>query len=98
MSNTRHTPGPWRVEDSDPPQITTNPALAGGARTIAEMRIVAYSDLRERAANARLIAAAPDLLAACKSAERHFVGMDIDTGTVMDLLHAAIAKAEGGAT
>lgn len=43
-------------------------------------------------ANAHLIAAAPDLLAACKLAERHHQGMHSEPGIA---LRAAIAKAEG---
>lgn len=49
-------------------------------------------DTAEALANRSLIAAAPDLLAACKLAERHHQGMHSEPGIA---LRAAIAKAEG---
>ena len=67
MSRSEHSPGPWR---------STKP---GGAVLDAKERVVAHVALRptvvpapreERVANARLIAAAPDLLKACAMAQR----------------------------
>lgn len=52
----------------------------------------------ERLANAALIAAAPDLLAACKGAATFRLTPEttyLNARAVMDLLDAAIAKAEG---
>lgn len=46
----------------------------------------------ERTANARLIAAAPALLAACRAAAEHFDGTDAPLGTV---LRDALKLAEG---
>jgi hypothetical protein len=54
----------------------------------------------ERVANARLIAAAPDLLAAAKdTVQRHdrFLPADKRTTDLVATLRTAIAKAEGGA-
>jgi hypothetical protein len=67
MNRSKHAPGPWRA---------TKP---GGAVFDAKERIVAQvvrrptvvpSPHEERVANARLIAAAPDLLNACGMAQR----------------------------
>jgi len=90
-----HTPGPWAVEEG-----------YDGSRTVAFMRspnrtvnVAATQDARPKGheattANARLIAAAPELLAACRAA------LDDDDdqplqGETRRLLERAIAKAEG---
>lgn len=53
-------------------------------------------DQETRGANARLIAAAPDLLAACKAALLKFNHNPLDKVSVAgDMLREAIAKAEG---
>jgi Asp/Glu/hydantoin racemase len=65
MTTTQHTPGPWTQGDDNPLSIygkytnvaTVHGTHATGARTEEEAR-----------ANARLIAAAPDLLAALQEA------------------------------
>jgi hypothetical protein len=65
--NTEHTPGPWTLEISDVPQ--TNKPFCGICG--ADGAGIVYATLRapgELIANARLIAAAPDLLAALRSA------------------------------
>ncbi len=88
MSTPSHTPGPWHVlnhsmqciiRSENFEETFTNIAVTPGLNGNAE-------------ANARLIAAAPDLLEACKSA--------LDEGddyVAMKKLKAAIAKAEGSA-
>lgn len=65
-----HTPGPWRIEGE---RLKT--AISGGHKHVA---MVNYFDCgrgdprsiskEEHEANARLIAAAPDLLEACEAA------------------------------
>lgn len=47
-------------------------------------------------ANAKLAAAAPDLLAACRAADK-FLDDTNQTGDVLDVIRAALSKAEGGA-
>jgi hypothetical protein len=48
-------------------------------------------------ANAKLIAAAPDLMDACTAARRALTfGKNVDWNIVCESLDAAIAKAEGG--
>lgn len=81
-----HTPGPWFLNSYMRHQIR-----ASGE---CEEHCVAYSypSSANSGANARLIAAAPDLLAACKQALGAFEhNWAIDWGD----LERAIAKAEG---
>ena len=61
----RHTPGPWRVERQNP-SPTTGEWMISGAKPgyLAEVRDCGSGDV---AANAKLIAAAPDLLAAIEA-------------------------------
>ena len=83
-----HTPGPWAVESfTDSYEVAVEESLV----TIAAVR--RFSG-RERA-NARLIAAAPELLEACRWVEQ--AQRDGDYMTAFRAVSAAIAKAEGGA-
>lgn len=88
-----HTPGPWRVGTSEDAIDTGEPG----------QEFVVHADLRtERgAANAALIAAAPDLLAACEEMVRTLVVSDskkfqADRYAAFEAARAAIAKARGG--
>lgn len=92
MSARSHTTGPWRVGDAGntvfgPPNGQVSP------QTICEVRVIDHT------ANARLIAAAPDLLDALKKVMTHFVGargahnLIGEGGHVADAARAAIAKA-----
>lgn len=90
-----HTPGPWR-HDGDPftPTVFSDKPRANGVRGVCE---VDPGD--DAVANARLIAAAPDLLAACE-ALLHLAGCDPrEIGgvekLVRDRARAAIARAKG---
>lgn len=88
---TGHTPGPWFA--STPPTVgghvySEAPGLRGP--TIANL---VYSD--ERAANARLIAAAPELLDACEALlERYRIMVAADGPECLQAI-AAISKARG---
>ncbi len=78
----KHTPGPWRVGDVGhtvfgPPNGNPSP------ETIAKVR---------RVANARLIAAAPEMLAALQFVAECFRDTD---SRIWDVARAAIAKATG---
>jgi len=95
-----HTPGPWRAD--------RRAILAGEGmqtRCIAEVWSGAAASLQEADANERLIAAAPELLAAL---ERLVANIErwLETGAVAtaaeshamyDQMVAVIAKAKGGA-
>lgn len=99
----KHTPGPWRWEYSDE-ECTRPIALAGPGKDV----ILASEDATgPRAyvseADARLIAAAPDLYAACKASMtairetiRRPMGVQPDSATeALDLIATALDKAEG---
>jgi hypothetical protein len=79
-----HTPGPWKTNGD--PYVST----ADGKRSIA------FCDTRqahEDRANARLIAAAPELLSALRQIERG----EYCEGEERKIASAAIAKATGAA-
>lgn len=84
-TKTKHTRGPWRVDDNGD---GTSCITAGRGCDVADTR----SSVDEPA-NASLISAAPDLLAACKAIlalppkDRGSIEVELD-------LEAAIAKAE----
>ena len=95
----QHTPGPWRLELeedgafwllSDPGVDMTSPA------TIAKRGTWSHR-AKESHANARLIAAAPDLLAALKAVCSHGTREPQQISSDWDAARAAIARAEGGA-
>ena len=113
-----HTPGPWKENHWDNHQQITITALAfRGPNVLALVRPpltwneqeqtydCTAEDVSEAGANARLMAAAPDLLAALKLAYGCVGSNDMvySEGThgdriyVSDAIKAAIAKAEGGA-
>jgi hypothetical protein len=90
-----HTPGPWMVHAEDRRAVVDS----GGVCVVADVR--SYRDTDD----ARLIAAAPDLLAALKAVlaeEMIYTGAIIETleasglhCELFDKICAAIAKAEG---
>lgn len=59
----KHTPGPWQYESL--PAVVTDANRCIIAVTVGPERTVAVADVKQQRANARLIAAAPDLLEAC---------------------------------
>ena len=92
-----HTPGPWGAEIDRvygypkklTPNIIINPVILGRAVNVTLAKIPRGNG--ESYANARLISAAPELLAALRA-----VISVADRQTYeFDLAHAAIAKAEG---
>lgn len=96
-----HTPGPWGINSAKGvssnhcffsviPQ--TEPYRGSVANVMDAVNIDGIS-IAESEANARLIAAAPDLLAACKAA-LDFLGSDAANPDIGDVIRAAIEKAE----
>lgn len=83
----KHTPGPWRVSECAD-EIYTNPT-AWGVCLDDGRQIIKTRTLTER--DARLIAAAPELLAALRAVKKHGTMPASEWG----LIDAAIAKAEG---
>lgn len=97
----KHTPGPWQAWNTHGSHIMKNwrvgsrgvtPGIVTPVCTLDGAGVVDSSD--EEVANARLIAAAPALLAVCQEIAEH--GTD-DWDARMRTLRAAIALAEGGA-
>jgi hypothetical protein len=87
----QHTPGPWTASDN---------AIYGSSSLIKPL--IAYLDDRfadeEAANNARLIAAAPDLLAALQMVNRvwsHDQTANLAPDSSAAIVRAAIAKAVG---
>jgi hypothetical protein len=82
------TPGPWRLHSNLTDRICSGP-IGPEAIDIADCSAVRRpASSGELSANARLIAAAPDLLAACKDC----LG---NRGDWLDVMGAAIRRAEG---
>ena len=119
---TGHTPAPWRIDRHDGPckacrvNHTYSPSLwIEGRRPVAQLSILPLEGYgfipennAEQEANARLIAAAPELLVACKAALPHLAdlvartcgeakefGVGFADRIAFDKLEAAIEKAEG---
>lgn len=105
MSESKHTPGPWQAEQDDVPYdggFETWVVNADGAGIC--MMDCPKDDME---VNARLIAAAPDLLKALESlnalidfavpcGDGDFSISDVSgLNRAFDLAHAAIAKAKG---
>jgi hypothetical protein len=99
-----HTLGPWKIGESNAyPYIYASRAIESQQ---VGCHVATLARTRDCDANARLIAAAPDLLAACEFAARIFGGhsgasddpktrIEVEQGfCAIDNLRAAIAKAE----
>lgn len=86
-----HTPGPWMLDPAHPLMVYCGDAL--GSR-VADLSQPGHGiPWAQEEANARLIAAAPDLLAACRRL-RSVINDHVSLADV-DALDSAIAKAEG---
>ena len=98
-----HTPGPWTKQGGYLTIYTlTDCATNAIAHTLHHANSNGSTVTREQAeANANLIAAAPDLLAACKRIEAWFDGCigrgELRPNVELDAIRAAIAKAWGAA-
>ena len=97
----KHTPGPWRRAESYRPEIqnvgTSAQApyiLCADGRNVAAAMIGGFEDMAEVDANARLIAAAPELLAAAEKCLPYHGPFQLPT-TLIEELRVAIAKATG---
>lgn len=88
MSDVKHTPGPWVVCNMDAWCCVEHTEWGTTVAEIGENDDLGLAD-------ARLIAAAPDLLEACRDA----LGVIEATGRtdIYDKMFAAIAKAKEGA-
>jgi len=103
----RHTPGPWSVKDSDTVVGPAGNVVAECCGYSVKATTPEQQSQGGREANARLIAAAPELLTACKAANllieylrARLRGDDmgrLDVEYHAAKIPAAILKAEGGA-
>lgn len=86
----QHTPGPWFYDDSLKGRLVINSERANVA-------VIPYLD-REAIANARLIAAAPELLAALKALKNRLDHNGISGRQLPEyaLLATSIDRAENG--
>lgn len=98
MTQTKHTPGPWKLE-GNPRFDEETGCYAGGYGIVGELEIICELCERlaplEAEANARLIAAAPELL---ETLERLTYEAERRAGVPKHFIaqaRAAIAKAEG---
>lgn len=104
----KHTPGPWAVgvyESTDAFRSIAQHACVCDPETLALIAVTGRADDRQSQVDADLIAAAPELLAACKSALTAMRQMrdgqpaawaemvTPEVATAWDSLKAAIAKA-----
>lgn len=101
MSAAKHTPGPWLVERDrsiSAPTPAGSPVVLSEV-TVAEVRSGGCASLEQADANARLIAAAPDMLEALQAIMFRIQGdlqPDHEWAVVeRELAIAAIAKATG---
>lgn len=88
----KHTPGPWHYFETADGRCRVKPL--NGKYIVAECSAM-EPQCEEQRANARLMAAAPDLLEALKAARRFVVSSHEPVGSELDDIDAAIAKAEG---
>ena len=107
MSTVQHTPGPWfadsqgRIWRRDPSELYENGGGVAGDKPLATVYVGWSGEGKSgypREANARLIAAAPDLLEALQAAYAALLGYpyrNATTQAAMDKSYAAIAKATG---
>jgi len=99
-----HTPGPWKVEPQLDGEIPISGHSWGSYLEIADIHLGGFEQVDSEAeANARLIAAAPELLEAIKAYEKehHFNAIQgkphssSKEASAWVRVRAAIAKAEG---
>ena len=73
--STKHTPGPWRVHPTNKERVIQS------SQDIASMSGI-FRDTVERESNARLIAAAPELLAVLQQAHKTLTERCMEDGSM----------------
>lgn len=94
---TQHTPGPWNWYEHDKNRASAPVKVETRDRVIADVTWCGVEGGAERIANARLISAAPDLLAALEAVEADYMdrgdcALHTKIGTV---IRNALSKAKG---
>lgn len=106
MSTTpMHTPGPWFIRDMHPERCTLNIGTRSDDPYDGEVAVIYRALSPHSEADARLIAAAPELLEALKQSRHELSCLNLEADgaqklnspatRVLDQINAAIAKAEG---
>ncbi len=99
MEHSKHTPGPWTVCPTNCEDVRANGYLLFAGQMPLVDPVAANP---EGKSNARLIAAAPDMLEELLRVEKYLALIDsavigLDVKQELTSVRAAIAKAEGGA-
>ena len=105
MSETKHTPGPWRISGESATIVQTDDRAINSEGGVLIARALGYPNSGyfpsddEATGNAALIAAAPELLEAAEGIVSRWDSPlwkdQPHTGIFIDRLRAAIAKAKG---
>lgn len=96
----KHTPGPWEVgggeKGGEPGYVYCDNDLGSAVAIVFGIPALRWSVFprEEEEANARLIAASPKLLEACKAAEEWLSGW-VSASPYIEVIRAAIQEAEG---
>jgi len=98
--DSKHTPGPWEQTDGHGPTPHGTAVAQVGGNQYLIASCTAYFGREGGQANARLIAAAPELLAALEQAHMALIGYlpahrNVVTDAAIEAARAAIAKATG---
>ena len=93
MSNQQHTPGPWDVAT----KAGDGGLVVRSSKSMHELCQIhsSYKYKDAHKANARLIAAAPEILEALEDCERNMIISTQADMARLDRIRAAIAKAKG---
>jgi hypothetical protein len=94
-----HTPGPWAIDTAERGQSGTRFRSVYRAGNVHAEICRVYGGMRDQHmdADARLIAAAPDLLAACKSMLAHMESWRVAETSDGDMARSRAALAKAGA-
>lgn len=99
MSGVKHTPGPWFEQTGFSDDVEITAESREGMVAICSMELGYTGNIGvEQEANARLIAAAPDLLGALEEFSREYDGFEDGNGDPCPVLakaRAAIDRATG---
>jgi hypothetical protein len=95
MSKPKHTPGPWRVVANGGTLEAVKPHLSIKGDQSIDVAVLFHGQSQLGIANARLIAAAPELLLAAKDMLRLAEIHTQDQSEAYQYLEDAVRKAEG---
>jgi hypothetical protein len=97
MSETKFTLGPWKMKnDGFVYSVTTGERVCSPHSTLPEKSEYRVSDhIKDLKANARLIAAAPDLYWALVLAKDMMIANDCSLQETFEVIDAALTKARG---